>query len=162
MRQVARLAHELNSLEQQIRSIYLEAAQKVQAEVPVLPALPSRKARKVIKGRSGLSDGDPIEDATVVATIPSDKSDPRDTRRGATPAATRAKKKPVKASKLNNTDHLHQTLKKLLGKNARAIGHAELASASGLPRGSVGASIKKLLEAQQLIVDAQGRFKIAQ
>jgi len=39
MRQVARLVHEMNSLEQQLKAIYLDAAQKVQAKVPVLPAL---------------------------------------------------------------------------------------------------------------------------
>lgn len=161
LRQVARLVHELNSLEQQIRSIYLDAAQKVQAEVPVLPALPSSKARKVIKGGSGMPVEDQIEDATEVLTTLSEKSKPCGTRQRSSAEATKIKHKAAKAPKLKNTDRLHQTLKKLLGKNARAVGHAELASSSGLPRGSIGASIKKLIETQRLIEDAEGRFKLA-
>jgi hypothetical protein len=161
MRQVARLVHEMNSLEQQIRSIYLDAAQKVQAEVPVLPALPSARARKLIKGRGDALADDAIEDATLVVTTQPEKSAPRSTRSKAASEVAKVKNKPARTPKPNNTDRLHQTLQKLLGKKARAIGHAELALTSGLPRGSIGASIKKLIEAQRLILDAEGKFKIA-
>lgn len=161
LRQVARLVHEMNSPEQQIRSVYLDAVQKEQAEVPVLLALPSSQARKVIKVGSGRSAIEPIEDAAVVPTTLPEKSQARNARLRSTAEATKVKQNAAKGPKLNNTDRLHQTLKKLLGKNARPVGHAELASASGLPRGSVGASIKKLIETQRLIVDAQGRFKLA-
>lgn len=153
MRQVARLVHEMNSLEQQLKAIYLDAAQKIRAEVPVLPALPSAARRRRVQQGSVGSSPNQVEDAKVVSKVPGKK---RARKQAATVDAIAVADGP----KLANSERLLKALKKILGKQAKAVGHAELAQISGLPRGSIGASIKKLIEAKKLVIDASGAFKL--
>lgn len=153
MRQVARLAHELNSLEQQLKAIYLEAAQKGQTEVPVLPALASAHRQRRIARTADVSGGVQIEDAKVVDVQP---PSPKLRQRNSKPTGVAASG----TAKLTNTDRLHAVFRKLLGKKAKAVGHAELSALSGLPRGSIGASIKKLIETRKLAVDTDGVYRL--
>lgn len=153
MRQVARLVHEMNSLEQQLKAIYLDAAQKVQAEVPVLPALPSVTRRRRVQQGSVTSTPELVEDAKVVNKVPGKKK----ARKQAATADTTAV---ANESKLANSERLLKALKKILGKEAKAVGHVEMAKVSGLPRGSIGASIKKLVETNKLVVESNGFFKL--
>lgn len=152
MRQVARLVHEMNSLEQQLKAIYLDAAQKVHAEVPVLPALPSAtRGRRVTKG-SFASSPALVEDAKVVNKVSGKHKERK--QAVSTDAAAYVPKAP-------NAERLLQALKKNLGKHARTIGHAELAAISGLPRGSISAAVQKLTETKKLAIDSHGRYKLA-
>lgn len=155
MRQVARLAHEINSLEQQLSAIYQEASQVVQVDTPVLPALPSAgRSRRVkqVEGSVSNPNGE-IEDATVVAGRGlAPKVPHKVSRRGPTG--------PLEGGKESNPDRLLKALRKILKGKAKAVGHAEMAQVSGLPRGSVGASIKKLLEAHKLTIDASGTYRL--
>jgi len=148
MRQVARLVHEMNSLEQQLKAIYLDAAKKSEPEVPVLPALPSTNRQRRLTRNAGATEHESVEDAKVVQT----KGRQRKLKVANAPW--------IQESKLSNTDRLHAALKKLLGKKAKAVGHSELSALSGLPRGSIGASIKKLIEIQKLAVDADGVYRL--
>ena len=153
MKQVARLVHEMNSLEQQLKAIYLDAAQRSQPDIPVMPALPSASRQRRLARKTDIATYEPVEDAKVVE-VKTAKSEWR--QKNLKPAdAPKAQK-----SKLSNTDRLHAAFKKLLGKKAKAVGHAELSGLSGLPRGSIGASIKKLIEAQKLAVDADGVYRL--
>jgi len=140
-------------VEQQLKAIYLDAAQKVQAEVPVLPALPSVTRRRRVQQSAVVSSPELVEDAKVVSEVPGKK---RARRPAATVDATAVSNEP----KLANSERLLKALRKILGKQAKTVGHAELAQISGLPRGSIGASVKKLIEANKLAVDAGGSFKL--
>ncbi|MBV5292863.1 MAG: hypothetical protein JZU58_10990 [Curvibacter lanceolatus] len=153
MRQVARLVHEMNSLEQQLKAIYLDAAQKVQAEVPVLPALPSVTRRRRVQDASVVSSPELIEDAKVVSKGEGKR---KPSKRPATVKPSAVVDKP----KLANSELLLKALKKILRKQAKAVGHVEMAKVSGLPRGSIGASIKKLVETNKLVVESNGFFKL--
>lgn len=153
MRQVARLVHEMNSLEQQLKAIFLDAAQRVQAEVPVLPALPSVMRRRRVQEGSGASSPELIEDAKVISKVEG-KRKPSKRPTAVKPTAV------VDKPKMANSEVLFKALKKILGKHAKAVGHVEMAKVSGLPRGSIGASIKKLVETNKLVVEANGIFRL--
>jgi hypothetical protein len=153
MRQVARLVHEMNSLEQQLKAIYLDAAQKVQAEIPVLPALPSVTHRRRVQQTSVVSSPELVEDAKVVSKAPGKRKASKHTAAAELSAV-------VDKPKLANSELLLKALKKILGKQAKAVGHVEMAKVSDLPRGSIGASIKKLAETNKLVVEANGVFKL--
>lgn len=153
MKQVARLVQEMSSLEQQLKAIYLDAAQKVQAEVPVLPALPAAAARRRGQQGSVALSLDLVEDAKVVTKVRGNKK-ARKQAASVDPAAV------ANGPKLANSERLLKALKKILGKQTKPVGHAALAEMSGLPRGSIGASIKKLIEAKKLAVDADGSFRL--
>ncbi|RUP25183.1 MAG: hypothetical protein EKK45_21085 [Curvibacter sp.] len=153
MRQVARLVHEINSLEQQLKAIYLDAAQKAQAELPVLPALPSANRRRRLARSLDVPVVEQVEDAQVVEMLAAKPKTGKTT-------AKKSKGTTSASSKLSNTERLHTAFRKLLGKKAKAVGHAELAALSGLPRGSIGASIKKLIETQKLAVDTDGAYRL--
>lgn len=153
MRQVARLVHEMNSLEQQLKAIYLDAAQKVPAEVPVLPALPSVTRRRRVQQSSVTSSPELVEDAKVVSKVPGK-------RKASKQIAAVEPSVVVEKPKQANSELLLKALKKILGKQAKAVGHVEMAKVSGLPRGSIGASIKKLVETNKLVVESNGSFKL--
>lgn len=153
MRQVARLVHEMNSLEQQLKAIFLDAAQKVQAEVPVLPALPSVTRRRRVQQSSVASSPELVEDARVINKVSGKK---RARKQAATGDATAV----ANQSKLANSERLLKAIKKILGKQAKTVGHAEMAQVSGLPRGSIGASIKKLVESKMLVIETGGALKL--
>jgi len=155
MRQVARLAHEINSLEQQLSAIYLEASQVVQVDTPVLPALPSAgRSRRVkqVEGTVSNPNGE-IEDATVVVergvALKVSHKVSRQRQTGS-----------LEGGKASNPDRLLKALRKILKGKAKVVSHAEMAQVSGLPRGSVGASIKKLLEAHKLTIDESGTYRL--
>ena len=75
-------------------------------------------------------------------------------------------KKAVKAARTPgklapNTQKLLTQLEKHLNTETFiALKHSELAKASGLPQGSVGASLKKLLESNHIVQGARGEFKL--
>jgi hypothetical protein len=157
MRQVARLAHEINSLEQQLKAIYQEAAQFAQAEISVLPALPSAsRSRRIRRNTESLApEIAEVEDVkTIEATAPKLK-EARKTSARKTFSST------AKSAKPSNPERLLKALQKILKGKAKAVSQVELAQASGLPRGSIGASIKKLQETQKLAIDADGFYRLA-
>lgn len=157
MRQVARLAHEINSLEQQLKAIYQEATQFAQAEISVLPALPSASRNRRIK-RDTESRAPLIAEVEDVKAIETTEPKPKATRK------TSAHKKVLpttKSAKLSNPERLLKALQKILKGKTKAVSQVELAQASGLPRGSIGASIKKLQETQKLVIDADGLYRLA-
>ncbi|WP_157443559.1 hypothetical protein [Curvibacter lanceolatus] len=155
MRQVARLAHEINSLEQQLSAIYQEASQVVAVDTPVLPALPSARRGRRIKpavGGDSVQSRD-IEDASVVEGKLAVPKVPRN-------VSKRPLAKSTNGATLPNADRLLRALQKILKGKVKPVGHAEMAQVSGLPRGSVGASIKKLLETEKLAIDDDGAFRL--
>ena len=153
MRHVARLVHEVNSMEQQLKAIYLDASRTVQAEVSVLPSLPSLARRRRLEPSSAAVSHEPVEDAKLV-TLGSHKRKVRkqDTAGGDLPH--------VVEPQLANSERLLQALKKILGNQTKAVAHLEMARASGLPPGSIGASIRKLVAAKKLAVESTGAFKL--
>jgi len=157
MRQVARLAHEINSLEQQLKAIYQEAAQFAQAEIPVLPALPSASRSRRIK-RDTESRASVIAEVEDVKAIEPKEPKPKATRK--TSAHNKALST-TKSTKPSNPERLLKALQKILKGKTKAVSQVELAQASGLPRGSIGASIKKLQETQKLVIDADGFYRLA-
>jgi len=115
--------------------------------------LPSVTRRRRVQQSSVTSSHELVEDAKVVSKA-SDKHKASKQPAAVEPSAV------VEKPKLANSELLLKALKKILGKQAKPVGHVEMAKVSGLPRGSIGASIKKLVETNKLVVEFNGFFKL--
>lgn len=141
VRAMARLSYELTAMESRLRELY-EQAQKLSDSEPIVEvtALPSPNQVSSVSGQSH------------------EHADDVDNKR----------EKPAKFAGVKKTDKLTSNDLKLLnglkasltGKSWIRMTHSAMASASGLPSGSVGISLRKLIEAGIVMVNKEGCYRI--
>lgn len=140
---LTQLAREVESVEQQFRTIYFKAEQMVMQEVQVLPAL-SHQATS--------PQAPTVSSAAVVQDVI------------AKPASQKAKKSgKATAGKLSKNDQKVLThLSTLLSRRSwTRLTLQSIALGAGIPNGSSAAAIKRLLSAQRIAVDDQGQYRLA-
>ena len=158
LRRVARMAHELQAMEDQLRVLYTAAAEMMEPEMPVLVALPGHVARS--RPRSVKTD-QTAEDA-VVKTVAS----------GASGASKREKLgRGEKGDRRNlempkprgsNDDKVLSYLKTVLDRRSwKSLTHAVIAQGSGIPLGSVGLALRRLDAAGRLREGSKGAYRLA-
>ena len=146
LRSMARLSHELKVIEEKLREIF-DTAEKLAAGEPVV--VMSLAAAATSPSQLGLS-------ANTVAA--EDAVDKRSNR--ATPAAKTTKQPKALSMSPNDIKVLGGLKKSLSRKSWKAITHSSIAQASGIPAGSVGLSLKRLLQMGKLASNASGAYKL--
>jgi hypothetical protein len=148
---LARLSHDLQSLEEQMRTLYATAAELASPEMDVVAALPHLATRSAVTAPAG----DVAEDAVVKpATVRRAKGQSKRTL-SQPPLATKA----TKSTKIRPTSKAAQSVAltandgKLLtflqsvltARQSAELTSVQIAKGSGLPLGSVGVSLKKVI-----------------
>lgn len=154
LRTVARLAHELKAMEEQLEVLYASAAEMMAPSTPVLTALPGhvRRSRSLTANASqNTEDAEDADytDAAAPRTAPSSKSKTR--------KAT--SKKPVHAS--SNDEKVLGYLKTVLDRRSwKSLTQRTIAGGSGIPLGSVGLALRRLAVAGLLREGSKGSYRL--
>ena len=143
LRSLARMAHELQAMEQQLKALYAQASEALQPQLAVLTALPHH---------SGHGAQRPDRASAQEAVIK--------------PAPARAAKKATKnnvrrPARLSPNDvkvmaHLQGVLER---QSFRPLTHASIAHAARMPVGSVGIALRRLAAAG-LIAERKGSYRL--
>lgn len=147
---VARMHQEVQALEDQLRGIYQSASQLRVETVQVVEALPRSRSRQDVSGVQ-------VEEAKVVA---------RPTKHGAGKrvAGPSVKAKPGTSRRgrvSSNDDKVLAALKRLLKiRRGEQIAQAQIAAEAGIPVGSVGASLRRLLVAGLVTQSERGQYRL--
>ncbi|CAM3605166.1 hypothetical protein [Polaromonas hydrogenivorans] len=144
--QLARMAHELQAMEEQLKLLYAQASEATSPDLPVLIALSSDGARGDGGRAAPRPDKAGAEEAVVKPA-----------------AAKRSKAAKVKQSRLSpNDEKVMEVLKSLLDRHsARVVTQASLAQATGIPLGSIGRSLRNLVAAGSIKEEgAKGAFRL--
>jgi hypothetical protein len=153
---LARLSQDLLSLEDQLKALYATASELASPEMDVVAALPHSFARSPV---GSAAKQDVAEDAIVKpASVRRAKPAPK-------AAAKPAGKKAAKASKAvtltANDNKVLQYLKSVLKVGqADAVTGAAIAKGAGLPLGSVGISVKKVIASGAVRQRGRGMYQL--
>ncbi len=151
LRAIARLAHELQAMEEQLKTMYGAAAEMVRPETPVLVALPERGRRSRI--RQNDTDNEGAEDAVV-------KPAPQRPSRAA--KARQKEAAPPSQHMSRNDERVLQHLKKVLDRRSwKPLTQASIAQGAGIPPGSVGLAMRRLLAKEAIREGNKGSYRLA-
>jgi 3-methyladenine DNA glycosylase/8-oxoguanine DNA glycosylase len=141
---LARLSQNLQSLEEQLRNLYATATELASPEMDVVAALPRPSAR----ARAAAAN-EAAEDA-IVKPAPQRPAKPRG-------------KKPAKAVMLTaNDSKVLDYLKTVLKVGEwTALTGASVAQGAGMPLGSVGISLKKVIDSGAVKKKGRGSYQLA-
>ncbi len=164
---LARLSQDLLSLEQQLKALYATASELASPEMDVVAALPHAPRSRVTA-----SSSDQVAEDAIVK--------PASVRRTRTPVAKKTDKplapakaaKPAKVSKAakttqptaltaNDSKVLQYMKSALKPGQAAALTGAVIAEGSGLPLGSVGISIKKVIASGAVKKSGRGTYLLS-
>jgi len=161
---LARLSQDLQSLEEKLRALYANASELASPEMDVVNALPHTARSRAASSK------DVAEDAVVK---PASTRTARTARKGTKPAAPspatqangKAGKQPGKKSKAPaltaNDNALLKYLQSALNSSSWThLTGAAIAQGSGLPLGSVGVSLKRIMATGAVKKGARGSFKL--
>ena len=151
LRSLARMAHELQAMEQQLRSLYAQAGDAVRPELGLLVALPHAS------NASGQGARRPDNGGAQEAVIKSGGRAAKKARPRAKPAKPKA---PRPARPSPNDEKVLAHLSSVLDRNSfRPLTHASIAQAARMPLGSVGISLRRLAAAG-LIAESNGSYRL--
>jgi len=151
LRNVARLAHELQAMEEQLRGLYQTAATFSRQDVQVLKALSLPRAARA----PSTPAKDPAED--VVARPVSAKAR-RKVPKGKAPAGN-ATTRPAALS-ANDAKVLAFIERTLNRDRWTAMSQAAMAQAAGIPKGSIAVAIKRLQQLGHLVEGERGQYRL--
>ena len=147
LRSMARLSHELKVIEEKLREIFITAEKLASGEAVIVMSI----------GDAGTSQSPLGQDVGEIAA--EDVIDKRANK--AAPAAKTTKLPKALSMSPNDIKVLGGLKKSLSRKGWKAITHSSIAQASGIPAGSVGLSLKRLLQMGKLAFNASGAYKLA-
>ena len=153
LRAVARMAHELQSIEEQIKTMYGAAAEVMQPETPVIVALPDRGRHSRV--RQGSENLDEAEDVVVKPTLhrQSSKTQPLQKRMNETAS------QPQRLS--SNDEKVLAHLKKVLDRRSWVtMTQGSIAQGAGIPLGSVGLAMRRLVAAEAVRERGKGSYRL--
>lgn len=132
LRAVSRMAQELAAMEEQLKTIYITAADLVEEDAPLLTALPGRVARPMAHDEGA---NDMAEDVEVkVASV---------------------------SPRRSNDEKVMDFLTSVLDRRSwKALPHSVLAEGAGIPLGSVGLALRRAVAAGKLREGAKGFYRL--
>jgi hypothetical protein len=171
LRSVARMAHELQALEEQLKGIYAQASEMRTTRMTVMAALPSPvnapRARSYVKHvePEDAVDKTQAADAAVKPTVV--KS--RKAVAPAKPAQEAQLENGAKVSKATEPSHMTSNDNKVLGYLKTVLDRrslvelTQLAIAQGaqIPRGSIGLALLHLIDGAKVIEGRKGAYRLA-
>lgn len=154
LRSIARMAHELQALEEQLKAMYGSAAKLVAAVTPVLVTLSDRSPRS--RGRANATSVQSAEDA-VVKPVRQKKALKN---RAAVKTATSPASHPRRMSA--NDEKVLAYFKTVLDRRSwKTFTHAAIAQGAGIPLGSVGLAIRRAIAAGAVREGQKGSYRLA-
>jgi hypothetical protein len=159
---LARLSQDLLTLEDQLKTLYAAASDLASPEMDVVAALPHSSARV----RTAASAAEDVAEDVVVKPNPTRRT--KVTSKPASPVATKpvskaAAKKAAKTITLTvNDNKVLQFMKSVLkpGESSALTGTV-ISKGAGLPLGSVGISVKKVLASGAVKKSGRGTYLIS-
>jgi hypothetical protein len=159
---LARLSQDLLSLEEQLKTLYGTASDLASPEMDVVAALPHISSRSRVATAAA---EDVAEDAVIKpsATRRSKPGSKPETKTGTKAAARPATKKAAKAVTLTANDNkVLEFMKSALKPGvASALTGVVISKGAGLPLGSVGISVKKVVASGAIKKSGRGSYLIA-
>ena len=154
LRAIARLAHELQAMEEQLKTMYRAAAEMIVPETPVLEALSDRRRRSRIHQNEPRHEG--AEDAIV-------KPAPQRPAHEAKTKQKMAKTSPSSSQHLSpNDEKVLKHLKKVLDRRSwKSLTQVSIAQGAGIPVGSVGLAMHRLLAGEVVREGSKGSYRLA-
>ena len=134
LRAIARLAHEIQSIEEQLKTIYETATKIAGEDTPVLTALPSHIARH--------SPGANVEDAVE-----------KQPKKSSTSASKRLSA---------NDQKVLAFMKTVLDRRSwKPVSHSDISKGAGIPPGSISLSMRRVVESGAVHEGAKGHYRLA-
>lgn len=149
---LARLAQEVQSIEEQFKAIYETAVGLKARDIQVLVAL-SHVPRQKGSARSHLVDDAAVKDVTVKT---------KGVKKGPKLKVAKPKAAASPQTLAGNHAKVLDFLKTQINRKSwKPLTHATMAKGSGIPAGSVGASLARLKKDGLIITDDKGAYRLA-
>ena len=154
LRAVARMTQELQSIEDQLVQVYQAAAQFEEAQdIQVLVALPRHGSKTTPNSSENVVDAKEVQPHRRTPK-PREVKPSRAQRKAAAPAKR-------STGSTNNEDRLLAGLRKQLNRRSwTPMTQSQMAQVTGLPQGSVGAALKRVIASGRVIVGEQGQYRL--
>lgn len=153
LRAAARMAQELQSIEDQLVQVYKAAAQfEEEQDIQVLVALP---------GRGSKIESAPVEDVLNAEAVPPRRAPkPRGVRQSHDKDKIREEKHHPN-TKVSNEIRLLEGLRKHLNKRSwTPMTQSQMAKTTGIPPGSIGAALNRVIASGQVLVGEPGKYRL--
>jgi hypothetical protein len=162
---LARLSQDLLSLEAQLKALYATASELASPEMDVVAALPHGfTSERAASAKQDVAEDAVIKPASVRRAKPAGKQAAKaaETGKAAKPGKTGKTGKAAKATTLTaNDSKLLQYLQSALKPGqTTAITGAQMAKGAGLPLGSVGISLKKVIASGAVKQSGRGKYQL--
>lgn len=153
LRAAARMAQELQSIEDQLVQVYKAAAQfEEEQDIQVLVALP---------GRGSKIESAPVEDVLNAEAVPPRRAPkPRGVRQSHDKDKIREEKHHPN-TKVSNEIRLLEGLRKHLNKRSwTPMTQSQMAKTTGIPPGTIGAALNRVIASGQVLVGEPGKYRL--
>lgn len=141
---VARISKDVEAMEQSLRDIYAQISNMVRVEPEVLQALPSYPHTA-----PGANVSPDIQDAVV-----------KPAGRGTKPGKPKAVRRPRTPGSTNEDKLIAYLTKALSRRKGREVTQSQMSEATGIPPGSMTATLKKIVEKKIVTEDPRGVFRL--
>jgi hypothetical protein len=152
---LSRLAQEVNVIEEEFKVIYQTAADLAQPETSVLMALPHSAQHKTPARDSA--------DTASNSTVEDVQFKPGAAKRGPKPGAVRVTRKAasnVGGLSTNDSKVLDFLATQLNRKSWTRLTQAGIPDGAGIPIGSIGLALRRLIGFNQIVEGVKGRYKL--
>ncbi len=153
LRTIARMAHELQAMEEQLKTLYGSAMELVAPETPVLVALSGH--RTSTRAHPQVPDTEIAEDAIVKPAL--QKQAPK--KRAAAQASTEPASQPLRLSA--NDKKVLAYLQQVLDRRSwKTFTQTTIAQGAGIPLGSVGLAMRRVIAAGAVCEGKKGSYRL--
>lgn len=153
LRSIARMAHELQAMEEQLKTLYGSAMELTAAEPPVLVDLSDRSPRARVQP-SALG----VEEAQDVQIKPVQPKQPL--RKKATASVTAELARPRQRLSANDQKVLAYLKQVLDRRSWKPLTQVAIADGAGIPKGSVGLALRRVIDAGMVREGQKGNYRL--
>lgn len=153
LRSIARMAHELQAMEEQLKTLYGSAMELAAAEPPVLVDLSDRSPRARVQP-SALG----VEEAQDVQIKPVQPKQPL--RKKATASVTAEPARPRQRLSANDQKVLAYLQQVLDRRSWKPLTQVAIADGAGIPKGSVGLALRRVIDAGMVREGQKGNYRL--
>ena len=153
LRSIARMAHELQAMEEQLKTLYGSAMELTAAGPPVLVDLSDRSPRARVQP-SALG----VEEAQDVQIKPVQPKQPL--RKKATASVTAEPARPRQRLSANDQKVLAYLKQVLDRRSWKPLTQVAIADGAGIPKGSVGLALRRVIDAGMVREGQKGNYRL--
>ena len=153
LRSIARMAHELQAMEEELKTLYGSAMELAAAEPPVLVDLSDRSPRARVQP-SALG----VEEAQDVQIKPVQPKQPL--RKKATASVTAEPARPRQRLSANDQKVLAYLKQVLDRRSWKPLTQVAIADGAGIPKGSVGLALRRVIDAGMVREGQKGNYRL--